>query len=187
MTCSRLSIAAFAALAGVLTRVSTALAAGGDRTPLRLPHDAPAKTAGGSGGGGIVRTIVGLAIVIGVTYGLYWVLRQVKSSKETSASGHGLSAVATLPLGPNRALHMVRAGREVVLVGAGENGVTPIRTYSLEELESAGLLDPPDDLGGSEPGGPVNTTTATPAQGFPTAKDAIGRGLDALRQRTVRQ
>jgi hypothetical protein len=35
-------------------------------------------------------------------------------------------------------------------------------------------------------GGPVNTTTA-PAKGFPTAKDAITKGLDVLRQRTVRQ
>src|SRR3954452_1856631 len=186
MTCSRLSIAAFAALAGVLSRVSTALAAGDDRTPLKLPTDTPARTAGGGGGGGLVRTIVGLAIVIGVIYGLYWVLRQVKSSKEASASGHGLSAVATLPLGPNRALHMVRAGREVVLVGAGENGVTPIRTYSLEELESAGLLDPPPDGdGGGDGGTPVQA--AAPAQGFPTVKDSIGKGLHALRQRTVRQ
>lgn len=183
MTCSRLSIAAFAALAGVLTRVSTALAAGGDRTPLKLPHDTPAKTAGGSGGGGLVRTIVGLAIVIGVIYGLYWVLRQVKSSKEASATGHGLSSVATLPLGPNRALHMVRAGREVVLVGAGENGVTPIRTYSLEELESAGLLDPPAEAEAEAPQAPPRSA---PAQGFPTVKDIVGKGLETLRQRTVR-
>jgi flagellar protein FliO/FliZ len=182
MTCSRLSIAAFAALAGVLTRVSTALAAGGDRTPLKLPQDTPARTAGGSGGGGLVRTIVGLAIVIGVIYGLYWVLRQVKSSKEASATGHALSSLATLPLGPNRALHMVRSGREVVLVGAGENGVTPIRTYSLEELESAGLLDPPAEAEATAP-----VAAAAPAQGFPTVKDAVGKSLEALRQRTVRR
>jgi flagellar protein FliO/FliZ len=184
MTCSRLSIAAFAALAGVLSRVPTALAAGDDRTPLKLPSDTPTRTAGGGGGGGLVRTIVGLAIVIGVIYGLYWVLRQVKSSKEASASGHGLSSMATLPLGPNKALHMVRAGREVVLVGVGENGVTPIRTYSMEELDQIGLLDPPppDD----EPAPPSSPSPA-PATGFPTVKDTIGKSLHALRQRTVRQ
>src|SRR3712207_2494076 len=123
MTCSRLSIAAFAALAGVLTLAPTALAARDDRTPLKLPEDAPARTAESAGGGSLVRTIVGLAIVIGVIYGLYWVLRQVKSSREASATGHGLATVATLPLGPNRSLHMVRAGREIVLVGAGENEI----------------------------------------------------------------
>jgi flagellar protein FliO/FliZ len=146
MTCSRLSIAAFAALAGVLTRVSTALAAGGDRTPLRLPHDAPAKTAGGSGGGGIVRTIVGLAIVIGVIYGLYWVLKQVKNSREDKASGAGLKTLATLPLGQNRAMHLVRAGDEVVLVGVGEGGVTPIRTYGEHEARALGLLADDEEL-----------------------------------------
>jgi flagellar protein FliO/FliZ len=180
MTCSRLSIAAFAACVGVFSHVSSALAARDDRTPLKLPGDAPKRAVetGGSGGG-LVRTIVGLAIVLGVIYGLYWVLRQVKSSKEARASGSGLSPVATLPLGPNRSLHLVRAGREVVLVGTGENGVTPIRTYSLEELEAAGLLDPPDWSDESQP-------PPDPPSGFPTVRDAIVRGIDSIRQRTVR-
>ena len=46
-----------------------------------------------------MRTIVGLAIVIGVIYGLYWVLKQVKTSREASAAGSGLETLATLPLG----------------------------------------------------------------------------------------
>src|SRR3954468_9668894 len=82
MTCSRLWIAATAACVGVLSHVSDALAARDDRTPLKLGGDAPKHAAqSGGGGGGLARTIVGLAIVIGVIYGLYWVLRQVKSSK----------------------------------------------------------------------------------------------------------
>ena len=186
MTCSRLSIAAAAALAGVLTCVPTALAARDDRTPLKLPQDAPARTAESAGGGGLVRTIVGLAIVIGVIYGLYWVLRQVKTSKEGSASGHGLSSVATLPLGPNRSLHMVKAGREVVLVGAGENGVTPIRAYSLEELEAAGLFDTPAEEPPPQRPAPVASAAAA-SNGFPTARDAVGRAIEALRARTVRR
>ena len=40
-------------------------------------------------------------------------------------TGCGLESMATLPLGPNRSLHLVRAGGEVVLVGVGEHGVTP--------------------------------------------------------------
>ena len=58
-----------------------------------------------------------------VIYGLYWVLKQVKASRETAASGDGLESVATLPLGPNRSLHLVRAGRELVLLGVAEHGV----------------------------------------------------------------
>jgi flagellar protein FliO/FliZ len=42
----------------------------GESTPLSLGHRSAAEPAAG-GGGGIVRTIVGLAIVIGVIYGLH--------------------------------------------------------------------------------------------------------------------
>ncbi len=57
-----------------------------------------------------MRTIVGLLIVIAVIWGLSWILRQVKSGKETRAAGTGLSSVATLPLASGRTLHLVRAG-----------------------------------------------------------------------------
>ena len=56
-----------------------------------------------------------------VIYGLYWVLKQVKASrKDAPPSGDGLETVATLPLGTNRSLHLVRAGRELVLLGVAE-------------------------------------------------------------------
>ena len=88
-----------------------------------------------------MRTIVGLAIVIGVIYGLYWVLKQVKASREDSAVGHRPAARSpTLPLGQNRSMHLIRAGDEVVLVGVGEHGVTPIRTYGEHEARALGLL-----------------------------------------------
>ncbi len=87
-----------------------------------------------------MRTIVGLAVVIGVIYGLTWVLKQIKASKaeSTTATGGGLETLATLPLGTNRTLHLVRAGDEVVLLGSGEAGVTPIRTYSEAEARALG-------------------------------------------------
>src|SRR3954471_19040306 len=87
------------ALASLLLTPQLALAAdAGEKTPLNL-KDAP-ETGGHVGGGGsLVRTIVGLAVVIGVIYGLYWILKQVKSSREEKASGQGLSSLATLPLG----------------------------------------------------------------------------------------
>ena len=99
-----------------------------------------------------MRTIVGLAIVIGVIYGLYWVLKQVKASREDKALGSGLKTLATLPLGPNRALHLVRAGDEVVLVGVGEHGVTPIRTYGENEARALGLLADEDAEAARAPG-----------------------------------
>jgi len=95
----------------------------------------------GSGGGSLIRTIVGLAIVIGVIYGVAWVLRQVKASRQPRATGTGLASLASVPLGPNRSVHLVRAGRDLVLLGVAEHGVVPIRTYSEEEAYAAGLID----------------------------------------------
>src|SRR5215208_4722195 len=130
------------ALSGVLLAPALAFGADGEQTPLGLEAESRKEAAEqvGTSGGSIVRTIVGLAVVIGVIYGLTWVLKQVKSSKEQRTDGSGLASVATLPLGTNRSLHLVRAGNELVLVGAGEHGVTPIRTYSEAEARGLGLL-----------------------------------------------
>ena len=130
------------AVLGLFLLAPTALAADGESTPLKLDNadSAPAQAAG-SAGGGLVRTIVGLAVVIGVIYGLYWILKQVKASREETASGDGLQTLATLPLGTNRSIHLVRAGHEIVLVGAGEHGVTPIRTYTEAEALALGLIE----------------------------------------------
>jgi flagellar protein FliO/FliZ len=162
-------------IAGAMLLASpvSALAAASEKTPLNL-KDATGDTTSHVGGGGtIVRTIVGLAVVIGVIYGLYWVLKQVKSSREEKATGQGLAALATLPLGAQRSLQLVRAGRELHLVGVSEHGVTPVRTYSEEEAEAAGLLDLETDEGTGDPGG----NAGGPWRGV----------LNELRKRTVRR
>jgi flagellar protein FliO/FliZ len=164
-----------AGLAMLLAAPSAAVAAtdNGEATPLNLPSSGGSQAATASGGGGLVRTFVGLAIVLGVIYGLYWVLKQVKSSRETAASGQGLESVASIPLGTNRSLHLVRAGDEVVLIGSGEAGVTPIRSYSEDEARALGLLD--DE----------------PLAGLPAAATSspltLRRMVDDLRSRTVRR
>src|SRR5215213_1670351 len=130
-----------AAVFGLLLLTPVAFAADGERTPLNLDADTKAQTAKAtSSGGGLVRTIVGLAVVIGVIYGVYWVLKQVKASREDKALGSGLRTLATLPLGPKGSMHLVRAGDEVVLVGVGEAGITPIRTYGEHEARALGLI-----------------------------------------------
>jgi flagellar protein FliO/FliZ len=99
------------------------------------------------------------------------VLKQVKASKEERQSGLGLDTVATLPLGPNRSLHLIRAGHELVLVGAGEHGVTPIRTYSEAEARELGLLE--------------DAVEPASVERAPIRVPGAGRALDALRARTV--
>jgi flagellar protein FliO/FliZ len=184
MKLSSIAAAASAAVLCVLTRPVVALGATAhtgrsEKTPLDLSKVDTTHAGTSGGGGGLVRTFVGLAVVIGVIYGLYWILKQVKSGREERASGHGLTTIATLPLGPNRALHMVRAGREVVLLGVAEQRITPVRSYSEDEARSLGLLDPPDD---DDTPGPATR----PAR--PTASvTATGGLLESLRQRTVRR
>lgn len=182
MRLARLSIAASAALAGFLLPAADALAkpsGPGENTPLNLPlQSSHSAGAPGTGGGSLVRTFVGLAIVLAVIYGVYWVLKQVKKSREERASGTGLSSIATLPLGPNRSVHLVRSGREYVLVGAAEHGVTPLRTYSEEEAQQVGLVPDPDELPALEAPAP-----ARPQRGGMVLRDI----LDEMRRRTVRK
>ncbi|HSZ69940.1 MAG TPA: flagellar biosynthetic protein FliO [Solirubrobacteraceae bacterium] len=92
-------------------------------------------------GPSLVRTIVGLVIVIAVIWGLTWILRQVKSGRGRSAAGSGLTSMASLPLGAGRTLHLVRAGRDYLLLGSAEHGVVPIYRYTEQQALETGLLD----------------------------------------------
>ena len=178
--------AAAACLTTFVLSSPAALAASEERTPLNLDSGEAASQASGSGGGGIARMIVGLAVVLGVIYGLSWVLKQVRASREGHAAGGALSSVASLPVGPNRSVHLVRVGDELVLLGSAEKGITPIRAYSRHEARAAGLLTADDDdLDVLElPAGPVPVAAvAAPQRALP----AGGSLLNTLRARTVRR
>jgi flagellar protein FliO/FliZ len=169
--------AASAALSLVLLAPAGALGATGtgENTPLSLPADGGAKkVTTASGSGSLVRTFVGLAIVLAVIYGIAWVLKQVKRSKEERGQGTSLETTAVVALGPNRSLHLVRAGRELVLVGVAEHGVTPIRTYTEDEAIDLGLIGDDD----AELDGAPHTTTS---------RAGAVRWLDRLKDRTVRR
>ncbi|HST56934.1 MAG TPA: flagellar biosynthetic protein FliO [Solirubrobacteraceae bacterium] len=115
----------------------------GENVPLNLtPASHVGAHASSSGGASIVRTIVGLVIVLAVIWGLTWILRQVKTSRETQSAGVGLASVASLALGSGRTLHLVRAGSDYVLVGSAEQGVTAIHRYTQQQAREAGLLNP---------------------------------------------
>jgi len=132
---------AFACPASAFTPTLPASKAGGEGTPLNLnSSSSSAVPHTSSGGASIVRTIVGLAIVIAVIWGLTWILRQVKAGRDPQAPTGGLASVATLALGSNRSVHLVRAGSEYVLLGSAEHGLVPIHRYTEEEAREAGLL-----------------------------------------------
>jgi len=165
---------AAAFLACLLTAPVALAADTGEHTKLDFGNE-PSSGASShvSSGGSIVRTIFGLLVVLAVIYGITWVLKRVKASKATAVSGNSLEQIASLPLGPNRALHLVRAGDEVVLIGAAEHGVTPIRRFSEAEALEMGLID-----------GPAPATLATLQD--ETVAPAKPKGLlELLRSKTV--
>jgi flagellar protein FliO/FliZ len=169
------SISLVAVPVGMLLAAPPVLAAGaGEATPLNLPADGGRAAASG-GGTSLVRTIVGLAIVLAVIYGLYWVLRQVKASREGAVTGRGLESLATVPLGPGRAVHLVRVGRDLVLLGVSEGALTHLRTYDEDEARAAGLLVGEEPFGSDEAAAP------------PSAVDAFRDAIERLRRRTVRE
>ncbi len=143
--------------------------ASGENTPLSPTHSAVTHAASSGGGASIVRTIVGLFIVIAVIYGIAWIMKQAKKSK-VRPTGHGLSQVANLPLGSGRSVAVVRAGREILVVGVAENGVTPIRSYSEAEAIALGIEVPSEESRNTDP----------------VVEKPLGRVLDNLRRMTAR-
>jgi flagellar protein FliO/FliZ len=186
----------------------------GENAPLNLGSSAGSTHSSGSGAS-IVRTIVGLAIVIAVIWGLSWILRQVKASRSPHAPSTGLTSIAALTLSSGRSVHLVRAGNDYLLLGSAEHGVMPIHRYSEEEAREAGLLDvidagrvpprsrrpmlrPPSSPGGRSPGGrsPGGSSSGGSSSGGsgsghdPMSMPSPGPGsslLDKLRDLTVRR
>ncbi len=161
------------ALSGVLTLLcaQSAYAAGGgtgESTPIHLSGSTAVHASSG-GGSRILRTIIALVVVIAIIYAVARILRAVKGRDAVRASGNGLEQIATLPLAPGKSVALLRSGRDIVLVGVGEQGVTPIKTYTEAEAIAAGIDLPP-----------------APEDDFDQAEKPFDRVLDGLRRLTVR-
>jgi len=185
---------------GLITHVENTLAASApssaaaEKTPLHLDAPSGGKSPlAGSSGGGLLRTVIGLVVVVLVIWAISKVLRYIKASKESKASGNGLQSVATLPLGNNRAVHVVRVGSEILLLGTAEQQVTQLARYSEDEALARGLIEVRSGGGSAV----VDVTPREASQvavtrnGLPVqaagAPRTIGSVLDQLRQRTVRK
>jgi flagellar protein FliO/FliZ len=161
------------ALGGALTvlcaQTASAATSSGENTPLHLTGSGTAHAAAAGGGSSILRTIIALLVVIVIIYAVARILRALKGRDAVRASGSGLSQIATLPLGPNRSVALVRAGRDIVLVGVAEQGVTALKTYTEAEALANGIEIPQDMADGLHP-----------------ADGPLDRVLDGLRRMTVR-
>ncbi len=189
-----LVLSAWALSPAAAAQAFTPAKGGGEDVPLNVPKASAghAATSTSSGGPSIVRTIVGLVIVLAVIWGLTWILKQVKSGRESRSVGSGLEAVATLPLGGGRSLHLVRAGNDHLLVGSGEQGVVPVFRYSEQQAREAGLfsdeeLQEPQDTGAVRArvvGSPGERDPGRSAIQIPGHNERI---IDRLREWTERQ
>jgi len=129
---------ALALLAGPARAASLIANSPNERAPLTLNQKSG--VAHSSTGGSIVRTVVGLAIVLAVIWGLAWVLKQLKKGKEERPHG-GLRSLAALPLGSGRSVQLLKAGNDYLLVGVAEHSIQPLKRYSEAEARAAGLLE----------------------------------------------
>jgi len=124
--------------------------------------------------------IVGLAIVLAVIYGVYWLLKSHRKTKASGGDGR-IEVVATTALGPNRAVHLLRVGNELVLVGSAEHGVTRLRVYDADEaVELTPLVE---GASSARALAPARTTRARPATG---SRLSLARAVEEIRWRTVR-
>ena len=106
-----------------------------DTTPLPAAVSHPSSVGAkhvASSTGTFLRTGIGLLLVIALIYGVYWLLKRYNGSKTGRSDGQ-MIVIATTALAPNRSLHLVSVGDELVLVGTSEQGVTPVRVYSEDE------------------------------------------------------
>jgi flagellar protein FliO/FliZ len=146
-----------------------------DTTPLpaAVSHPASVGTHHVAASSGVfLRTGIGLVVVVALIYGIYWLLKRYAGSKGGGRSDGRMQVIATTALAPNRALHLVSVGDELVLVGSAEHAVTPIRIYSDDEAgEIRARLE----------GGPA---PLRPASGFGGGFSGF---VTELRARTVRK
>lgn len=141
----------------------------------QLPSDEEgASLSSGGTAGPIVRLIVGLGVVLAVVYGLYWLLRaHARGKGKLVVADDRLRVMAATPLGPGRALHLVKVGDELVLVGSAESAITPIKTWSAAEARRVeGALE--------------MEAAIAPFRASGDARSPSARVLEELRRRTTR-
>lgn len=136
------------------------------RDPESLPIAEGSATPAGidSGfGGSLFRLLIGLVVVVGLVLAVWFVMKRLQRGRFPGSplDSELVDVVATTALGPNRFLHLVRVGDELVLVGATDHAITPVMRVGNDEQSLAALG--PDVLG----------ATATPE-----ARAAAGTRLD---------
>jgi flagellar biosynthetic protein FliO len=173
------------------------------------PDPAPQLATGGAAGSGL-RVLLGLAAVVAVIFVVWWILKRTNRGRAPGTSrgntGGIVSVLSTTAVGPNRNLHLVRVGDDVLLLGSTEHGIAALHTLDHESAREHGLLGDEDGVVEiaevrplSELTGPTAADAPRPTAAKPSgpkpprarspkgAAPASGGGvLDELRKRTAR-
>jgi len=198
-------VPALALLALVVAVATPAAAQVTDETKLLIPDTS---TAGGSGAAGaaagaapaaaqvpgvgtwdFVRMLLVLALVVGLIYGVFWLLR--RGGRLRSPESEMIRILGSRSLAGSRALHLVEVGRSVYLVGSAENGVNLVAEVKDQETLDAVRIQ------AAEEGGRARRSFAATlarifspgkAPGRPGAGKApgLGEGADFLRSQRDR-
>ena len=135
-----------------------------------------------------VRMLLVLALVVGVIYGVFWLLR--RGGRLKTPQNEMIRVLGSRSLAGNRALHLVEVGRSVYLVGSAENGVNLVA-----EVKDQETLDAIRVQAAEEGGKTRRTFAATLARVFGPAKapgaaqgraTGLGEGSDFVRRQRER-
>lgn len=79
----------------------------------------------------VVESLATIAVFGGALYAATWGLRRMSGARGSSA----MEVLARQPLDGRRAIYLVRVGKRVLIIGAGEGALTRLGTTSLASLQ----------------------------------------------------
>ncbi|WP_297835717.1 flagellar biosynthetic protein FliO [Pseudomonas sp.] len=86
---------------------------------------APASTLMSGGvGGQLTQLVLGLLLVVGLIFGLAWLLRRVQGA--SPRNGQMIEVLGSRALGPRDRLVLVQVGKEQILLGITPGRITPL-------------------------------------------------------------
>ncbi len=140
---------------------ATTTTAPADPESLPIPEGSSAPTSlSGEGGGTLLRLGIGVVVVVGLIALVWFLMKKFQRAKYPEMEEKGpdlIDVVTTTSLGPNRSLHLVRIGEELVLVGSTDQSITGLARLGVDESLALVDLAPPSakfGMGSATPGGP---------------------------------
>ncbi len=151
--------------------------------PIPEGSDGPVSVSGDAGGT-LLRLVLGLGVVVGLIAGVWYVMKRIQRSRYPAMDDRNpaglIDVLATTSLGPNRSLHLVKVGEEIVLVGSTDQTVAPITRIGAEDAAAlAGAPAPEPKAFRGDPGAAARSRAETSA--------ADASVVDRLRAMTARR